>query len=297
MGCYNLTGTISQLPITHNDRIVGIFCKINSSLDYSNIIHYNGDYSLIPMCPIIYGKYDEYGGIIPDESKTTKILEDFFKTDIQTIIDSFIDISTDNMDILSPLLTQRNDNVRTIKIYPNSEPMSDLELLINHWCLVFEHESVIKTIIKDANRFLNEKDMRFRDGNYTWESLYNEQIKMFNSIGDFQFNDTYVINSLFSNGVNVHNLIFPTQYKTFIYNGLDFPNQMDLFQNYSSMYHYLFNKKLKKEYLDTLKLSYMLKVSHINMYINNDLGHQSYNLSLWKDLLKTYKKVLNNLEK
>ena len=55
MGCYNGEGCISGLPIECGDPIGGIICVSTKDYDDNEMI--------TPVWPIIWGEYDDYGGI------------------------------------------------------------------------------------------------------------------------------------------------------------------------------------------------------------------------------------------
>ncbi len=300
MGCYNIQGCISQLPIMEHDRVAGILCKINSSLDYSNIINYVCDYTLIPMCPIIYGEYDEYGGLKPDKSETVNLLEEFFENPINEIINSFVvmtSLGANNNygDVLKNLIYKRDmEKPRTIKVYdtPSTAPKTDNEILSNHWCLVLEHEDVVKTIINN-NDDITLKGFFGDRIPIKWDKLYDEQLELFKEFNLDKYNNTDINYKLAFDITHKYiDVLFPINdgYIPFscVMNGYC----MDLFKNYPDMFHYAFDKKLKNEYLDTLKFYNVIKTSQIHMYINKDVGQQWQNINLWKNLITIYNEII-----
>lgn len=61
MGCFNMVGFYSNLPIKANDDIVYFICASYGKLDDSNVLD---PYDIIePICLPIFGKYNEYGSI------------------------------------------------------------------------------------------------------------------------------------------------------------------------------------------------------------------------------------------
>ena len=69
-------------------------------------------------------------------------------------------------------------------------------------------------------------------------------------------------------------------------------SMMDLFQNYSSMRHYVFDKSLKHEYVNTLKFQFTLKGCRMRMYIDNDCGYQEQNDKLIGKIVDVYKNIM-----
>ena len=68
MGCYNGEGCISGLPIECGDPIGGIICVSTKDYDDNEMI--------TPVWPIIWGEYDDYGGI--EMSSIDCELEEYF---------------------------------------------------------------------------------------------------------------------------------------------------------------------------------------------------------------------------
>lgn len=293
MGCFNLQGCISQLPICDQDRVAGILCRIvgyNESSNNDN--HLIGDFQYIPMCPIIYGVYDEYGSMIPDKSLTTDILEEFFNTDISTIVDVFSRISLWSWDesyinILKPLLFKRNN----IKDIPDISSKLSSEFFFNRYCIVYEHESIIRKIIESNDDMMKNLTYRIkRHVEDNWSKMYDEQRAIFinNKLDD--------INALCNYNIKWEDssLLFPSKHNN-IYRGVYASEyMMDLFQNYPDMFHYAFDINLKDEYLDTLKFYNVITHSQIKMNLNRDIGRQFANISLWNDLIPEYQKIINN---
>ena len=61
MGCFNMVGFYSNLPIKANDDIVYFICASYSKLDDRNVLEPND--IIEPICLPIFGKYNEYGSI------------------------------------------------------------------------------------------------------------------------------------------------------------------------------------------------------------------------------------------
>lgn len=295
MGCFNLQGCISQLPIYDEDRVAGILCRIvgytATSIDYvsSENLQYVDSYKVLPICPIIYGTYDEYGSMYPDKSLTTDLLEKFFGHNIKEVIDAFSDITRMNWheryhDILSPLVSKRNIRDRVL---------DSSEYFFNNYCILYEHEDIVKTII-DSNDSMMAYLTRFNDKpENNWSDMYNRQRNLFinNGLNKFDAPVNYDLNL----NLNMYSsLLFPPG-KNNTYMGIyRDTHMMDLFQNYPDMFKYAFDVNLKEEYLDTLKFYNVLECSQIKMNINRIHGSQFANLDLWNNLMKSYQGVINS---
>lgn len=280
-------GTISQLPIKSNDRVVGIICKIHSSLDYSNVITTFNNYHLEPICPILRGSYINEN-FIPDDSYMCHLLEQFFETDITYVLQGFTKIGDTGETYIKNLIDKRNPSKpHTIHVYDVDEKSinnSINHILSNHWCIVFEHESVINDIIY----------MFDEGGHYDMDTIYHN-------------NREYVIYKGFNkwkNDVNMHDLseylnshfIFPLSSEM----GLtklfyDEPYFMDLFTNYKDMYEHMFDIELKDEYIDTLKLYMTLKQSNMYLHMCKPEYELTYNKNLLEKLNYEYYNIINNL--
>lgn len=280
-------GTISQLPIKSNDRVVGIICKIHSSLDYSNVITTFDNYRLESICPILRGSYINEK-FIPDDSYMCQLLEQFFETDITHVLQGFTKIDDFGDVYIKNLIDKRNPSKpHTIHVYDVDEKSinnSINRILSNHWCIVFEHESVINDIIY----------MFDEGGHYDMDTIYHN-------------NREYVIYKGFNkwkNDVNMHDLseylnshfIFPLSSEM----GLtklfyDEPYFMDLFTNYKDMYKHMFDIELKDEYIDTLKLYMTLKQSNMYLHMCKPEYELTYNKNLLEKLNNEYYNIINNL--
>lgn len=306
MGCYSIQGCISQLPIHDGDRVAGIFCKIGTSLNYSNILT-NISYTLEPMCPIIYGTYNDYGGLKPDDSKTKEILETFFENSIDSIISAFVYMTEgcyvydDMCDILKPLIEKRDTNkIRTIKVYHTNQDdfFNSIEhILPNNWCLLLEHEDIIKTIINHHSDLMISRNSFDKIPYIDWNELYDIQLNICKENNlDNWYNTDINFELAYEFTTKYQDILFPVnQYTNFrgVYSN---NSTMDLFQNYPDMFHFAFDSDLKNEYLDTLKFYNVVKESHINMIINHDTGHQWQNINLWKNLVTVYNEIITPKE-
>lgn len=302
MGCFNIQGCISQLPIRYGERVAGIFCKIHSSLDYANIITHVGDYTLEPICPIIYGTYDEYGGLNPDtNSYTVELLEKFFNHDINHIIREFTKIGQDSDNLINLIEKRNMDKPRTIRIYeiPQTSIYKTIDnILSNHWCLVLEHESIIKEIINDVDNCLKDILYQHNLNDIYWETIYNlnRNLCLENGLTKWdnkpEFSTLYDIIKLPYPG-----LFFPVNDDCFTSSHLfeETPYFMDLFRNYECMFSHMFDLELKQEYIETIKFQIVINNSHIKLLTNLETGHQYYNGTLWKNLSKIYKQISDKL--
>lgn len=299
MGCFSLHGCISQLPISGGDKIVGILCRIHSTLERSNSIELIDDFELLPMCPIIYGTYDDYGSIDPVKSKTTELLEEFFEHDIKSIVDAFTmitigTISDEDKQLLQPLLDKRDcSHPRSIRVH--EIPENPQLYYMNRWCILLEHESVVRTII-DSHKPMLDKFYYYREkpDESDWSLLYDKQHRYFKDnnldiygIGEYDFD---IARDL----MKYANLLFPTRtYST--YRGIYRSNlMMDLFQNYPDMFEYVFDTDIKDDYVDTLKLFDVLEISQLKLNINRNSGSQFENIKLWDKLTETYSNIIRD---
>ena len=315
MGCFNIQGDISQLPIFYGDRVAGILCKIDSGQEYPTHKFCIGEYELKPMCPIIYGEYDDYGGIQNlDDSNMLTILKEFFEQDINIIMKDFASIRTfgcdnDSLEHLHNLIDKKdNSKIRWRK--DEKIEMDDDErrklFITNNFYLVIEHESVVKQIIKEFE-IVSKKDFQFYIYKQPdWNKLYDIQLNIvkkynldkYNTVLDFEKRfeiEKYINESKVSFLFPSNTLYLMTRDLFKSEDGL-----MYLFREYPEMWKYNFDTNLKSEYLDTLKFYKGLKCMQMHMFINRDYGSQWQNTKGWKRLLKTYKKINDdrlNLEK
>lgn len=115
MGSYNGEGCISGLPIESGDPIGGIICV--STKDYSD------NEMITPVWPIIWGHYDDYGGI--DLTSVDSELEEYFGN---------------RKNLLRDLERVTHDCRHQIE-----------DGIPEDICLLIEHEDVLKTIITQGN--------------------------------------------------------------------------------------------------------------------------------------------------
>lgn len=296
MGCFNLYGCISQLPITGNDRVAGILCRISSDLDNSFKISYVDNIKLLPMCPIIYGTYDEYGSMIPDKSMTTDILEKFFDRNIQLIIDTFSRMTylcwdEPNEKILKPLIGKRDwSKPRTVKNF-GKEKEEPFRYYMNRYCIVFEHEHIVRKIIESNNDMMKELTRFDNSPESNWDEMYDIQYNLCVEYGLNKYDAQY--KSEFYRDLNYCSILFPLQNNNNFRGPYKYEYMMDLFKNYPDMFEHVFNKDFKKEYLDTLKFFNVIMLSNLNMNINRSIGQQYINRNLWKSLMDSYKEVID----
>lgn len=89
MGCFNINGGISKLPISYGDDCFLLIGLYNKSIQDSFLDSYG--FLFTPIALPIYGKYDDYGkieNIVKD--KNVEVIEAFFDDNIENII-SLID--------------------------------------------------------------------------------------------------------------------------------------------------------------------------------------------------------------
>lgn len=111
MGCYNGEGCISGLPIQYGDPIGGLICV--STKDYQ------GNEIITPVWPIIWGTYDDYGGI-------EAVLEDCS---------------------LEQYFGNRKNLLHDLERVTHGCRHQIEEGLPDNICLVVEHRSVLETLI------------------------------------------------------------------------------------------------------------------------------------------------------
>lgn len=91
MGCFNLQGFYSNLPITYGTKTVALICaKYNGPTDYLTEPLYATDY-MEPICLPIFGEYNDYGtieDIVPSE--TTKLIEKLSGMAIDKFIENIV---------------------------------------------------------------------------------------------------------------------------------------------------------------------------------------------------------------
>lgn len=296
MGCFNIQGCISQIPIYDKDRVAGILCRIigntASSIDYvsKDNIQYVDSYEILPICPIIHGTYDEYGSMYPDKSLTSELLEKFFGYKIKEVIDAFSDITHMNWheryhDILSPLISKRNTRCNVL---------DSSEYFFNNYCILYEHEDVVKTIIESNDSMMSYLTRFYSKTENNWSDMYDIQRDMFINNGLDKFDATVNYELFYDLSTSkFSSLLFPPgKHNTYMGVYKD-THMMDLFQNYPDMFKYAFDINLKDEYLDTLKFYNVLDNSQIKMNINRNCGRQFANINLWNNLIKSYQGIIN----
>ena len=298
MGCFNVQGGISQLPIHYGDRIGAIFCKIDSSDNWA------GYYELYPMCPIVYGTYDEYGGITPDkDSKIVKILEDFFQTKMDDVVSVFARLTTsycDNEDfkIVHNLIDKRDwSNPRWEKdIKPDTDIDERRNMYIsNNFCMVLEHEQIIRGIINEHDILTQQEFRYYIHKEPEWNELYDEQHKLIteNGLDKMEKGDRGFYSTFFEiqKELDKSTLLFPVE-SVFTHHGPFKSGYMfDLFRNYPEMKHWIYDKSIKQEYVETLKFLDGLDATRLKMYINHEYGSQWQNTKGWNRLIEIYKEI------
>lgn len=139
MGCFNMVGFYSNLPIKANDDIVYFICASYGKLDGSNVLEPS---SIIePICLPIFGKYNEYGSIediVCD--RNVQAIEKTFNIPIQNIVqiiedNSFITINDCENEDYKVILTKMLDT----QYFRDKENIS--------LCVTMEHKSVYDTMI------------------------------------------------------------------------------------------------------------------------------------------------------
>lgn len=89
MGCFNLTGGFTNLPIYYRNRCVCFICMVDTKMKYCqtlDICSRNSDF-ISPICPPLRGEYSDYGSIENiDRDAVCLMLEDIFGCEIDKII-------------------------------------------------------------------------------------------------------------------------------------------------------------------------------------------------------------------
>ena len=87
MGCFNLSGGISKLPITYKDECFLLIGAIDKKVTGDNIDMFGNGFLFTPICLPIYGTYNDYGiieNIVRD--KNVEFIENEFEEGIDNII-------------------------------------------------------------------------------------------------------------------------------------------------------------------------------------------------------------------
>ena len=154
MGCFNVKGCMSNMPIEYGDKIVAFIGLINKKFGSED---YSPGYKFTPLSLAIYGIYDEYGGIESiEKTASVKILEDFFGVDIDTLAKSAARYKYDG---LSDKLEKRYESFlqQIDDDFYDMHKKENLELT-----LLMEHESVFRTMVH-----LNEDRYKTINNDYT----------------------------------------------------------------------------------------------------------------------------------
>lgn len=137
MGCFNMVGCVSKLPIYSNDEICAFiyttsekYDKLEQTTDMFSL--YNDFY--FPVCLPVFGKYDEYGGItdiIQDEN--VKLINDVFGMPVEQVIEMLIY----NMNSLE---YQKLQEILKIKTY---------------LFVAYDHKSIYEYLCNDTEKYTN----------------------------------------------------------------------------------------------------------------------------------------------
>lgn len=138
MGCFNMVGFYSNLPIKANDDIVYFICASYGKLDDRNVLEPN---SIIePICLPIFGKYNEYGSI--DDivcDINVQSIERTFNMPMHEFVriiedNSFVTMNDCKNEDYKSILTKMVDS----QYFRNKENIS--------LCVTMEHKSVYDTM-------------------------------------------------------------------------------------------------------------------------------------------------------
>ena len=88
MGCFNVSGCISQLPILYGQDVVCFIGCYNIENDDLPCVFWPMEF-IAPFTLPIYGKYNDYGGIEEVEKNAhTEVIEHFFNCDVETVLNT-----------------------------------------------------------------------------------------------------------------------------------------------------------------------------------------------------------------
>lgn len=127
MGCYNGEGCISGLPIQYGDPVGGLICIATTD--------YQGNEIITPVWPILWGTYDDYGGI---------------------------KIDSENQD-LEQYFGNRENILHDLERITHGCRHQVKEGLPDNLCLIIEHKDVLKTLIDFVGIKTIERE--YRSGN------------------------------------------------------------------------------------------------------------------------------------
>lgn len=156
MGCYNMVGFYSNLPIKANDDIVYFICASYGNLYDYNVLEPND--IIEPICLPIFGKYNEYGTIEDIVCDTNvQAIENTFNMPMHIITqtienNSFITIDDSKNEDYERILNKLLDS----QYFRNKEKIS--------LCVTMEHKSVydtMATLFKD--KYTTELDEKLEE--------------------------------------------------------------------------------------------------------------------------------------
>ena len=154
MGSYNGTCGISQLPILSGDRVVLLFLKHQkyAEIGMGGFCYSTNQYK--PLCPVIHGRYDDYGSIEEIEDNIVS----------QTIFDMFIK----NWGIEFTLNEKEIDRGKHFKEPIKPTNIKELTDMIARGCLneigfMMMHEELYNLVISEiGNRQCYSKPFIFK---------------------------------------------------------------------------------------------------------------------------------------
>lgn len=286
MGTYNLNGTISQIPIEQGERVAVFICRIQSSLDSSDILT-GLDYRLWPACPVMYGEYDGYGGFIPDPSHTVGVLSQFFGMDINTVVrclagaslfPGILRLIEDRTE--SPV--ERDPRWKTAHDIKDNPFTCDRNTITSRWTVVMEHEDVVKTIMKRT------------DGNHPWNTMWRDCTDTVRELGlDTMYSGTEIPTERLK---EFHmDFIFPVRHDSIGMTKMDMMSNghlMDIFVNYHENYPEMFIPEMKDDYLDTMKFMEGIHYARVEMRMFSGHGYQYHDPNIWREISRVYSKII-----
>ncbi|WQJ53554.1 MAG: hypothetical protein [Wendovervirus sonii] len=184
MGCFNISGFFSHLPIAEGDKIGAIVCAQYHNAE--NMAMESDSLGIYPLMTPVYGEYNDYGGIINIvENYSTDLFKKLVGTDFISFVEANyrnggVTINTEDNgnqfdDIpnyqklikkLIPTYYRLWDNVPdNFKEFPEYvaeykkmsayEDKMEASMQNASFLIIYDHESIIKELIKIGSSYLN----------------------------------------------------------------------------------------------------------------------------------------------
>ena len=187
MGCFNVSGCLSQLPICGNKEVVcmiGAYPTLNPNFDGS----YYPTSVISPYCLPIYGKYNDYGALEDIErTPIVEFIETLFNWDIDRILEQ---ISRLGGRTIKECINywDKSENKTEVNEFKKLLPINKniaIDERYEKYCfmLMFEHRHVWDSLIKKGGAYVNNDHIGTffnyveKYGNF-YNGLDNEKEKM-----------------------------------------------------------------------------------------------------------------------